>query len=216
MVGSSMQRVRVFLIRLSIIGPPALIVACALTMAYKEFSARRDVVDYLKLAADAPTLPLAERYLSTAVRNMEARRWTSGSTALIFKVPLRDLGFWYQNTKGALDAIETLIATDASLTPVDRSNALVKLRETLMDGNHLTFPEWAELAPYNALFFWMVVVGAVGSIHSSCAFVAWIARWMLAQSRLSATLRMPAWFQNYWRWIDRQAASFGPSRGTWG
>lgn len=101
MVGSSMQRVRVFLIRLSIIGPPALIVACALTMAYKEFSARRDVVDYLKLAADAPTLPLAERYLSTAVRNMEARRWTSGSTALIFKVPLRDLGFWYQNTKGA-------------------------------------------------------------------------------------------------------------------
>jgi hypothetical protein len=128
-----MNGIRTFLIRLSIIGPPALLVGCALTMAYKEFSARRDVIDYLKLAADAPTLPLAERHLSTAVRNMEARGWTSGNTALIFKVPLRDIGFWYQNTKGALDELELLIATDASLTPVDRSNALVKLRETLND-----------------------------------------------------------------------------------
>jgi hypothetical protein len=189
--------VRTLLIRLSIIVPPALLVGCAVTMAYKEYSARRDVIDYLKLAADAPTLRLAQRYLSTAVRNMEARGWTSGSTALFFKVPLRDIGFWYQNTKGELDELEALIAADPSLSPVDRSNVLVKLRETLMDGNYLTFPEWGELAPYNALFFWMVVVGAVGSIHSSCVLVWMIIRWMMAQSRWNATVRPPAWLQNY-------------------
>jgi hypothetical protein len=199
---------------MAIIGPPALLVGCSLMMAYKEFSARRDVIDYLKLAADAPTLPLAERHLSTAVRNMEARGWTSGNTALIFKVPLRDIGFWYQNTKGALDELEALIATDASLTPVDRSNALVKLRETLMDGNYLTFPEWGELAPYNALFFWMVVAGALGSIHSSCVFVSMMIRWMMTHSRSSATVRAPGWFQNYWRWIDRQAVAFGETHGS--
>ena len=160
-----------------IAGPPVLLILTCVTMAYREYASRRDVLDYLKLAADAPNLALAERYLSTAVHNMEARRWTAGSTALIFKAPRRDIGFWYQNTRGALDEVKTLIATSAELTPVDRSNALVKLRETLMDGIALTYPEWIELAPHNAFFFWVTLLSAVASLNSFLVLFARIVRW---------------------------------------
>ena len=176
-------------------------------MAYKEFSARRDVLDYLKLAADAPTLPLAERYLSTAVGNMETRRWTSGNTALIFKVPRRDVAFWYGNTKGALTEVESLIAVDSTLTPVDRSNSLVKLRETLMDGAELTYPEWVELAPYNALFFWVILLATLGSINSILVIVR-----VISPSRWTTPMRTPDWFDVIGRWIDRQAGVLNSAR----
>ena len=187
---------------LSVVVPPVLLALFMLAIPYKEYAARRDVLDFLKLAADAPTLQLAERYLSTAVRNMEARGWTTGSTALIFKTPRRDIGFWYQNTSGALGDVQALLAVEATLTPVDRSNALVKLRETLMDGPALTFPEWVELAPHNALFFWTILLGSIGSVYSVLVGLRILAHVPWAR----APIRTPGWLQTLWSWIDWQAA----------
>jgi hypothetical protein len=185
----------------SVVIPPVLLALFLLMIPYNEYAARRDVLDYLKLSADAPTLRLAERHLSTAVRNMEARGWTTGSTALIFKTPRRDLGFWYQNTRGALVDLRELLALEATLAPVDRSNALVKLRETLMDGSALTFPEWVELAPHNALFFWAILLGSIGSVYSGL-----VGSRMIRQGPWAvAPLRTPRWLQAFWSWIDRQA-----------
>jgi hypothetical protein len=205
-----MNPYRPYIVWISFLGPPVLWLLSILSMAYQEYAARRDVLDYLKLAADAPTLSLAQGYLSTAVRDMEARGWTYGNTALIFKVPRRDIGFWYQNTKGALESIESLLAADASLTPVDRSNALVKLRETLMDGNHLTYPDWIELAPLNAVYFWVVLLSMLGSLNSLFVLVR-----MIAQGRWKVPIRRPAWVQTAMQWIDRQAANLSSTRPPW-
>ncbi len=204
-----MKTARPFLIRLLIIGPPALLVLLMAISSYMEFTAWRDVFDYLKLAADAPSLSIAERYLSTAVRNMEARGWTSGSTALFLKVPRLDIGLWYQNTNGALTEVKSLIDIDKALTPVDRSNALVKLRETLMDGTQLTFPESVEIAPYNRLFFCLGLLAIFGSINSIVVFLWMVPRsWWMSLSR-TTPIQTPAWLHAIRRWIEWQASVQG-------
>lgn len=202
-----MKQVRPFLVWVSIVGPPTILLIALTAMGYREYTAWRDVGDYLKLAADAPSLPLAERYLSTAIRNIESRGWTSGNTALIFKVPRLDLGLWYQNTNGAFVEVKALVSMDQALTPVDRSNALVKLRETLMDGNALTFPKWIELAPHNAFFFWATLLSMLGSINSILVLVR-----MIPEARWTTPMQPSEWFQTIRSWIDWQAGALGSAR----
>lgn len=114
----------------------------------------RNIGGHLKRAADANTVELAKTELSIAIKNIEARSFTKGSSHLFWSTPATDLEFWYKNLQVSLVELET-IKSDASL--VEKTNTLMKLRETLLDhGNReetVTAPENITLYPYQFTFF---------------------------------------------------------------
>jgi len=110
----------------------------------------RNCEGYLKRAADANTVELAKSQLQIAVSYIERSSLTEGYTSVIYRTPDEDIGFWYNNLRGSLDS---LISMKADATDLEKSNMLIKLRETLLDhgekGVHVTCPEGISIYPYN-------------------------------------------------------------------
>ena len=110
---------------------------------------------YLSRAANANTVDLAKTELKRATDYLEQRDLTEGYTSVLWKTPDEDIGFWYSNLKASLDELE---ATAPDATPLERSNVLMKLRETLMTsssegGSSVTVPDGISVYPSNTLFF---------------------------------------------------------------
>lgn len=90
-------------------------------------------------------------------------------TSVIYRTPDEDIGYWYDNLSASLKELREMPA-DAS--QLERSNVLMKLRETLVgsEGVSLTMPSGISVYPSNAAFFWwgwasVIVVGiAIGGI----------------------------------------------------
>lgn len=129
---------------------------------------------YLKRAADSNSVDLAKGNLDRAVRYMRGHDLTHGYTSIFYRTPDEDIGFWYQNVRSALDQ---LIALPANATELEKSNMLLKLRETLLDhdsdGESVTVPSGIALYPDNALFG----ILAVGLL--CCALMAFAAYFFL-------------------------------------
>lgn len=85
---------------------------------------------FLKLAASANSVELAKENLKKALDYMERKDMTSGFTSVVYRTPDEDVGFWYRNVRASLDELETLSPTS---TPLEKTNVLMKLRETLLD-----------------------------------------------------------------------------------
>jgi hypothetical protein len=113
----------------------------------------RNCRGYLKHAADANTIALAEQELSKAVSFLEANGLTSGSTHAFYFTPACDLKFWYQNLHASREELRSL-PTDVD--PLTASNQLLKLRETLVDqgekGARVTLPPNISIYPAQQLF----------------------------------------------------------------
>lgn len=133
-----------------------------------------DCIEYLKLAADANDIKLAERHLTVAVEYLEENDLTEGSTKIIFYKPTDDLGLWYENLKSAQKQLKELKSRD-DLTDLEESNALMKLRETLLDEEgSVTHPRMISFYPDHVAWFWWmalicfmvfgVIVFGVGSL----------------------------------------------------
>lgn len=139
----------------------------------KAISFKQQCSGYLERAANANTVELATRELAVAVEHLERNQITSGYTSVIYRTPDEDVGFWYDNLVASLDELRS-VKEDAS--QLERSNLLMKLRETLMDngesGDRLTMPAGISVFPSNAGFFWWgwasVIVAVIG-----IAIVAW-------------------------------------------
>lgn len=107
---------------------------------------------HLKRAADANTVELATKELQEAVDFLEKENMTSGYTSLFerLQTPDEDIGFWYQNLTASLQELKNMSEETA---PLERSNMLMKLRETLLDdtekGTKVTSPEGISRYPYN-------------------------------------------------------------------
>lgn len=136
---------------------------------YSNLSFKQKCEGYIKQAADANSPELALEKLNISIKYIEANNLTSGSTAIVFPLPSEDLGFWYKNLKEAQKGLSE-IKPDA--TPLEKSNQLMKLRETLLDksdhGEDVTVPEGISIFPNNALMFvipWfalvLIIVGCV-------------------------------------------------------
>jgi prepilin-type N-terminal cleavage/methylation domain-containing protein len=116
-----------------------------------------DVTGHLKRAADSNTPETAAVELATALKGMEDRQMTKGYTSILWRSPSEDVGFWYKNLSESLTELEEL-PEDA--TGLERSNMLMKLRETILDdtsegGVTVTAPSGIEVFPNNKLFaFW--------------------------------------------------------------
>jgi len=108
---------------------------------------------YLKRTADANTVEMAHEQLGIAVKYAEDNHLTTGYTSVLYNTPDEDMGFWYNNISKSLTELESI--TEKS-TLLERSNMLMKLRETLLDdkkdGVTVTVPSGIHLYPHNVAY----------------------------------------------------------------
>ena len=110
--------------------------------------------EYLKLAADANNIDIAEKHLTTAINYLETNNLTSGHTKVFVYRPSNDIGLWYENLKIAQSQLREMQTTE--YTELEQSNMLMKLRETILDdGGSLTKPVGIALVPNFTLMFWL-------------------------------------------------------------
>lgn len=144
-----------------------LFVAWGIVRTVNYYSFDLGVTQHLKRAADANTTSIAKSELSIAISEIERRGLTSGIVSLVLHQPSNDIGFWYNNIKTSYN--ELLVLPDTS-TPLEKSNMLMKLRETLLDnsknGTAVTCPSGISIYPYNALYFWW----GLASLLLACFF----------------------------------------------
>lgn len=115
-------------------------------------------IDFLELAADANSVDLAEKYLTKGIEYLEANNLTSGFTKIIVYKPTNDIGFWYENLKSAQTQLQELSQKE-DLTELEESNALMKLRETLLDSEgSVTHPQMISYYPNGAFWFWYMAL----------------------------------------------------------
>ena len=103
--------------------------ACETVIAVK-FSI--NVTDRLKRAADANTVGTAIKELDSVISYLEQNDVTEGYTSVIYETPDEDVGFWYNNLKSSLVELRSL---PENSTTLEKSNALMKLRETILDSS---------------------------------------------------------------------------------
>jgi hypothetical protein len=126
---------------------------------------------HLKRAADSNTVELAKRELRTALSFLESNDLTDGYTSIIYQTPDEDIEFWYTNINSALTELKAL-PKDSS--PLEKTNVLMKLRETLCDvgekGIKLTVPDGISIYPRNASW---AFVGSLSAIGTLVGFLLW-------------------------------------------
>ncbi len=135
-------------------------------LVYKDIRFDIDIGGHMKRAADANTIELATQEMQIVVKNMEQAEMTSGYTSVIYRTPDEDVGFWYANMKNSFKELQEVKA-DAS--QLEKSNILMKLRETLLDntkerGVEVTAPPGISRFPYNviyAILFWVLLAIAI-------------------------------------------------------
>lgn len=142
------------------------------TCTVKNIQFTQNCKGHLKRAADANTIELAKSELTQALVYAERHNLTSGYTSVIYRTPDEDIAFWYNNIKSSLNELEAL---PISVAPLERSNMLMKLRETLLDnseeGTSVTYPSGIQRFPNNVMWallntiqiiLWIVFAGAIG------------------------------------------------------
>lgn len=111
--------------------------------------------DYLKLSADANSVVLAEKHLTTAINYLEENNITSGQAKLFVAYPKNDISLWYDNLKTAQSQLQEMIEL-GEYTELEQSNMLMKLRETLLDENGtVTTPMAVAFCPHGTLLLWL-------------------------------------------------------------
>jgi hypothetical protein len=118
---------------------------------YANITIKQELTGHLKRAADANSIELASNELKTALEYIEKNNLTNGYTSIIYKTPDEDLGFWYSNLKASRLELEKT----KNSTSLEKTNVLLKLRETLLDqgekGSRITYPKGISIFPNNKL-----------------------------------------------------------------
>lgn len=137
--------------------------------AYKGWEFTVGCGGHLKRAANANTIDLATIEMQTAVKYAEQKGLTTGYTSVFYRTPDEEVDFWYQNIKSAH---EELKAVSKDATQLEKSNVLMKLRETLVDqgekSSSVTMPDGISVYPNNLLYF---IWGWLGLILFSSALL---------------------------------------------
>lgn len=148
-----MKKLLLFLALLSMVGLLA-------TTIVKKVEFSQNCSGYLKQAADANSITLAKERLQKSVDYLESNNLTEGYTSLFYKTEDDNIGYWYLNLKTSLNDLNK-INTD-SISSLEESNVLLKLRETILDnndsGDSVTIPNGISRYPNNLLFFMWAVL----------------------------------------------------------
>ncbi len=124
---------------------------------------------HMERAASANSIDLAKQEMEIVVKYLEDNGLTSGYTSIFYKTPDEDVGFFYKNMRASL---EELRSTEENATPLEKSNVLIKLRETLTyqgeSGMDITVPQGISRVPHNAFYalwgFVSIILAVVGGI----------------------------------------------------
>ena len=123
------------------------------TRTIKSIQLYQNCTGYLKRAAYASTVETAKDELQKSIQYLEDNELTSGYTSIIWRTPNDDIGFWYKNLKSTESELSKVDSTTSS---VEKTNLLIKLRETLLDdsknGNKVTTPNGLSRYPNNILW----------------------------------------------------------------
>lgn len=117
----------------------------------KGITFKQNVTGYLKRAADASTIKLANEELTKAIDYLEANNMTSGSTSVLWETPDDDIDFWYRNLKASQQELINLKSESA----LEKTNFLLKLRETLLSSgkkSRARVPGGLAVYPHNKLW----------------------------------------------------------------
>lgn len=116
---------------------------------------------YLKQAADANSVELAERQLNLAIDYIEQHELTSGYTSVLWNTEDENIEYWYNNLK---QCQKELAATKDNST-LENTNVLMKLRESLTDvdqnGTTLTIPYGISRYPNNLLYGVLNIISGI-------------------------------------------------------
>ena len=126
---------------------------------YKGYSFDINCKSHLKRAADANTVETAKKELNISLVYMEKNNLTSGIVSIILKQPKNDIGFWYENIKASRDELNNISPETSQL---EKTNVLMKLRETLLDNGEsttVTCPDGISIYPMNVLYFFWACIG---------------------------------------------------------
>ena len=121
---------------------------------------KQNVTGYLKRAADANTMELAEGELTKAINYLETNKITTGYTSILWKTPDEDIDYWYRNLKASQLELQNLKSESA----LERTNVLIKLRETLVDVGEktkVTMPKGIAVFPNNKLWAILTTIGII-------------------------------------------------------
>ena len=141
---------------------------------------------YLKRATDANTIEMAKAELAKAIEYAEKNELTEGIVSVFLQNPKNDIGFWYNNMKAAHEELDTL-PEDA--TPLERTNVLMKLRESFTDNDNsntaVTVPDGITIHPYNVIYFWYATITLIFACTFWTLFLVLIVK--QAEEKVSAT-----------------------------
>lgn len=131
------------------------------TCTVKNIQFNRNCEGYLKRAADANTVETAKAELEKAIAYMDAKNLKVGYTSVIYTSPSEDVEFWYNNISASYKEVSLIDSTSSQL---EKSNMLMKLRETLLDnsdgGTSVTMPAGISRYPNNTT--WMFAMWLAG------------------------------------------------------
>lgn len=120
----------------------------------KDIRMSSNCINYFEMAADANSVELAEKHLTSGIEYLEENNLTEGNTKIFVYRPTRDIGLWYENLKSAQSQLQELISQE-ELTELEESNALMKLRETLLDADgYVTYPTMITFYPNHFMWTW--------------------------------------------------------------
>lgn len=143
----------------------ALILSLALMISflvYKNITFDIEIGSRMKRAADANTVEIAVKELDVVIDNIEKRGLETGTTSVLYSTPACDLDFWYNNIKASRDELRS-IQNDKLATIMDKTNALIKLRESLINhtgqnGETINIPPAAAVHPYNVVMTYAILI----------------------------------------------------------
>jgi hypothetical protein len=148
--------------------------AALIALAIRWYDFKTGCGDYLKLAGDAPTVERAHGFLTTAIAYVDDRGLTNGNSAFFLHTPKNDLRVWSGQLRGGCDTLAGILEREAavpgSVSQLEQDNALMKLREVLLDqgssGTKLTLPDNITVYPDQIAFLFgvlLLVVATVGT-----------------------------------------------------
>lgn len=131
------------------------------TVAIRSIEFNRNCGGHLERAASASSVDIAVKELTTAITYLEDNGMTEGYTSVLYTTPGEDVGFFYRNLVSARTELMTL---PAGSTQLEKTNTLMKLRETLIyqaggeAGEKLDMPSGMSRFPHNGTFALLFVL----------------------------------------------------------
>ena len=146
------------------------ILVCGIRV-YKEVIFNINCMGHLKRAADANTIELAKQELGTVINYLKTKDIVSGYTSILYRTPNEDIGFWYSNLVASLEELG-MVSLEAS--QLEKSNVLMKLRETLLDQGQsisVTSPPGISIFPYNTSYAIIMMLSSILAIVGFVGFM---------------------------------------------